>query len=83
MTTKDTRNIKQVYVDGGLGFFNPLVRTFSSSNLEIESSNVSRRYIVPGNYLPDLHFSLPVSSKPWENIAALMAGRSKSLIPLW
>lgn len=82
-TTKDTRNCTQVYSDAGLSFYNPLVRTFYSTNLEVESSNVSRRYIVPGNYLPSLHFSLPLSSKPWENIGALIAGRTKSLTPLW
>jgi len=82
-TTKDLRNCVQIYSDAGLGFFNPLVRTFSSTNFEIESATVSRRYIIPGNYVPSLQFSLPLSSKPWENIGALIASSTKSLTPLW
>jgi hypothetical protein len=52
-------------------------------NMVAESKNFSRNYIAPSGLVATLQFSLPVSAKPWENIAALISGRKKSLTPLW
>lgn len=57
--------------------------TESGSPLEMVATSFSRRSFSPSDLVPQLAFSLPLSSKPWENIAALIAGSKRSLCPLW
>jgi hypothetical protein len=56
---------------------------FSSSNFSMEVVSFQRRSVDPSDLIPSFQISLPVSSKPWVNMAALLAGRSKPLTPLW
>jgi hypothetical protein len=43
----------------------------------------SRSALSQGSLVPQARFSLPVSVKPWENIAALILGGAKSLVPFY
>jgi hypothetical protein len=83
MTTHDVRTLKQSYYPLGqnYGFAQ---NVWSSNNLEASSKSYQRNAVYPSSLVPSLQFSLPLTSaKPWENIAALIAGRSKPLTPLW
>jgi len=56
---------------------------FESTSLKVEAKTFSRRNFLPSDLVPNLQISLPFSIKPWENISALLASRSKPLLPLW
>jgi len=81
-SSHDERHASQRYVDA-VDHSSVGSRSLSSSNLEVSTTAFSRRSVNPADHIPEVHFSLPLSMKPWENIAALIAGRTKPLIPLW
>jgi hypothetical protein len=60
------------------------VRAFKpdSGNSYIERKTFSRGSVSPGSLRPVLAFHLPISDKPWENIAALLTSRISSIVPL-
>lgn len=83
MTTRDVRTLTQSYSPLGqnYGFAQ---NVWSSNSLVATSKNYRRTPVYPWDLVPTVQFSLPLTSaKPWENMAALIAGRSKPLTPLW
>jgi len=53
----------------------------SCANFDVEARTFTREAIQ--SLVPPLVFSLPLSAKPWENIAALLAGGTRGLLPFY
>lgn len=53
-----------------------------TGNSFIENRSFNRQVIDASFLHPVLQFHLPTSEKPWENIAALLANRIRSIVPL-
>jgi hypothetical protein len=66
---------------------NPNVATGSTSclggNSVIERTTFLRQRHAPSTLVPTLQFNLPVSSRPWKNIAALISSNVRSLVPFF
>lgn len=73
------------HVDNGI---NPtsgtiLNRLVSVPNYEFKVKTVQRAAVNSSDLIPTFRLSLPVSDKPWENIAALITANTKSLVPFF
>jgi hypothetical protein len=55
----------------------------SGGNYKCEVVKFSRSPLLSADLLPRVEFHIPLSSRPWENIGALLASRSRSLVPLF
>jgi hypothetical protein len=58
-------------------------RSVSVPNYEFKVKSVQRAAVNPSDLVPTFRLSLPVSSKPWENIAALITANTKKLVPFF
>jgi hypothetical protein len=65
------------------GFQKFLGRFTYGGNSKYSVTSFSRSALVPSDLVPRLRISIPVSSKPWENIAALLASSRKGLVPFF
>lgn len=53
----------------------------SCPNFDVEARTFSRSAV--SSLVPPVVFSLPLSARPWENIAALIAGGTRGLLPFY
>lgn len=51
-------------------------------NTRMTQRSIVRSVLVPAGLIPRVQFQLPLSSKPWENMGAIMASRLAPLVPL-
>ncbi|DAD50352.1 maturation protein [ssRNA phage Gerhypos.1_41] len=79
-----------VYTPGSYDQWNPLGsgQTLKSDsgysgggNANFSCVTVSRYVVLPADLLASVQFRLPLSEKPWENIAALIASNTRGLVP--
>lgn len=56
---------------------------FSSGNPKFLRRSFTRNHVPPESLVPTFRVNLPVSSRPWENIGALISSRIKSLVPFY
>lgn len=56
---------------------------FSPGNPSFIRRAFTRNHIPAESLVPTFRVSLPVSSRPWENIGALISSRTKSLVPFF
>lgn len=54
-----------------------------SSNTRFKVTSFNRRSLDDLDLVPSARFSVPTSSRPWENIGALIAANTKSLVPFF
>lgn len=55
-----------------------------STNFDVEYTIFIRNFVTPSSLMPPLVLTIPpLSSKPWENIAALLTGNAKRLSPFY
>jgi hypothetical protein len=59
-----------------------LKRWARGGHARFTSRDVSRSVLVPAGLIPRVQITLPLSSKPWENMGAILASRIAGLVPL-
>lgn len=55
----------------------------SGGNAEFSNTHLNRSALSKLDCIPSFSFMLPLSIKPWENIAALLVSRGRSLVPFY
>jgi len=86
-TVRNKTTFKYAVFDNGL----PLessgvvqkIRNVSGGNTTLTATEFTRGRLQTIDLLPTVRFNLPVSSRPWENIAALISSNVKSLVPFF
>jgi len=58
-------------------------RTLSGGDARLSCTHVDRSSIDPDSLIPKVRFSLPVSSRPWKNIGALISSNIRDLTPFY
>jgi hypothetical protein len=59
-----------------------LKRWARGGHARFTNRDISRSILVPSGLIPKVQLTLPLSSKPWENMGAILASRIAGLVPL-
>lgn len=80
MVTKQTMNIVMIPPDAGAVYWDS--QALNPANATLTTTLFDRSSLSSLDLVPKARISLPVSSRPWENIGALLSSNIKSLVPL-
>jgi len=83
-TITNSYNIESVPIPSDVNWNYDDTGTLSGTNPRFIATRFTRSSVSDSlDLVPTVRFSLPVSSRPWENIAALISSNTKSLVPFF
>jgi len=80
LTCKYVSTLKTVADGSGVHW---VTQTFSPFNAKLNVTKFTRSRLGALDLIPRARISLPVKSRPWENIGALLSSNIKSLVPFY
>jgi hypothetical protein len=80
-TSKFGQTISLIPPDGGGYYWDS--QTLNPANAKLTVTTFSRSPLTSIDLIPSVRFALPISSRPWENMGALISSNIRSLVPLW
>jgi hypothetical protein len=80
LTSRYVSTLKTIQDGSGVHWIS---QSFSPFNAKLHVTKFTRSRLDSLDLIPSARFSLPVSSRPWENIGALLSSNIKSLVPFF